>query len=286
MLVCQLTSAWSIQWMNNYGAEALIIAFNAHGCMYKFPAMVTADAGSQLKATARQISEVSGDDANDGTIDTTGWVNMLSTVKRRYRATKWRIAPTEAKKFNGLTEANVKVLKQLLNSQLRIFKANSVVFKSLIEMQALFTKMVGILNSRPIFYDEDHIVCVKDLICPSFQATSNDEESIKDLVNASDTNFEDFMKLFKEKVIAGNFQKFGRKATREIPDLRSGDFCFIFFPSKNNYKYGIVVKKITDHRVEMHLLVKRNASGTGQVGNQIFSTKNVTVLYRETVKQE
>ena len=80
--------------MNNYGAEALIMAFNTHGCTYKFPAMVTADAGSQLKATAQQISEVSGDDANDGTIDTAGWVDMLSTVKRRYRATKWRIAPT------------------------------------------------------------------------------------------------------------------------------------------------------------------------------------------------
>ena len=73
-------------------------------------------------------------------------------------------------------------------------------------MQALFTKMVGILNSRPIFYDENHVVCVKDWICPSFQAASNDEESIKDLVNTSDTNFEDFMKLFKEKVITGIFQ--------------------------------------------------------------------------------
>ena len=111
MLVCQLTSACSIQWMNNYGAEALIMAFNAHGSTYKFPAMVTADAGSQLKATARQIAEVSGDDANDGTIDTAGWVDILSTVKRRYRATKWRIAPKEAQNFNGLTEANVKVLK-------------------------------------------------------------------------------------------------------------------------------------------------------------------------------
>ena len=108
----------------------------------------------------------------------------------------------------------------------------------------------------------------------------------KSLVSASDTNCEDFMNLFKEKVIIGNFQKFGSRATREIPDLRTGDFCFIFFPSKNDYKYSIVVTKITDHRVEMHLLIKRNASGTGQVGNQVFSTKNITVLYRETVKQE
>ena len=118
MIVCQLTSACSIQWMNSYSAEALINAFNAHGCMYKFPAMVTADAGSQLKATARQIAEVSEVDDNDGKTDVGGWAKMLDTVKRKYSTTKWRFAPTEAQNFNGLTEANVKVLKQLLKSQL------------------------------------------------------------------------------------------------------------------------------------------------------------------------
>ena len=69
MIVCQLTSACSIQWMNSYSAEALFNAFNAYGCMYKFPAMVTADAGSQLKATARQIAEVSEVENNDGKTD-------------------------------------------------------------------------------------------------------------------------------------------------------------------------------------------------------------------------
>ena len=154
-------------------------------------------------------------------------------------------------------------------------------FKSLIELQELFTKMVGVLNSRPIFYTDNHIVCVKDLICPSFHDKSDDEQSVKSLVDATDRHFEAFMQLFKTKVINGNFQRFGCMATRAKPDLLTGDFCFIFFPSKQDYKYGIVVKKLTDHRVEMCLLVKRNMSGTGLAGNQVFSSKYVTVLYRE-----
>ena len=64
------------------------------------------------------------------------------------------------------------------------------------------------------------------------------------------------MNLFKEKVINGNFQRFGRMATRATPDLETGDFCFIFFPSRQDYKYGIVIKKLNDHRVEMHPLVQ------------------------------
>ena len=146
-------------------------------------------------------------------------------------------------------------------------------------MQELFTKMVGVLNSRPIFYTDNHIVYVKDLICPSFHDKSDDEKSVKSLVDATDRDFQDFMQFFKTKVIKGNFQRFGRMATRATPDLETGDFCFIFFPS--NQDYGIVVKKLTDHRVEMRLLVKRNASDTGLAGNQVFSSKNITVLYRE-----
>ena len=41
-------------------------------------------------------------------------------------------------------------------------------------------------------------------------------------MDATVMHFEDFMSLFKEKVINGNFQKFGREATRETPDLKTG----------------------------------------------------------------
>ena len=80
----------------------------------------------------RHIAEVSEVDDNDDKTDVCGWAKMLDSVKRKYSTTKWRFAPTEAQNFNGLTEANVKVLKQLLKSQLQIFKANKIVFKSLI----------------------------------------------------------------------------------------------------------------------------------------------------------
>ena len=82
---------------------------------------MTEDAGSQMKATTRQIVEVPEANANGGKIygNVASWVKMLDNFKRKYKTTKWRVAPTEAQNFNRLPEANVKVLKQLLKSQLQ-----------------------------------------------------------------------------------------------------------------------------------------------------------------------
>ena len=53
-------------------------------------------------------------------------------------------------------------LKKLLLSHLKLLKLESYMFSSMVAMQQSFTKVLGILKGRPIYYTLDQIVTAKD----------------------------------------------------------------------------------------------------------------------------
>ena len=64
------------------------------------------------------------------------------------------------------------------------FGAENVKFQSSFELDRLFKKACGLLNNRPIFYNDAEYVSVKSLTCPGF-GTDNLEEISSD----NDANF-------------------------------------------------------------------------------------------------
>ena len=59
MVVCHLTSAVSFEWLESYSTESLMSGLMAHGHNTRMPALVTGDAGSQVKSAARRVTRSS-----------------------------------------------------------------------------------------------------------------------------------------------------------------------------------------------------------------------------------
>ena len=123
---------------------------------------------------------------------------MLDTMKQKFKGiVRWLIAPPEAQSFNGLCEANVKQLKKLLLSHLKLLNLENYIFPSIITMQQSFTKVMGILNERPIYYTLDQIITAKDLMFPRFiqEEEKSKNTALEGLLENVDKAFQLFVNL-------------------------------------------------------------------------------------------
>ena len=89
---------------------------------------------------------------------------------------------------------------------------------------------MGLLNSRPLIYCETECISVRDLYCPAFVASPDDENTVKELVVKTDEHFKEFVTLFNDSIVSGSFQKFGRKSKLHLSGLKKGDFVCCYFP--------------------------------------------------------
>ena len=85
----------------------------AHVHNTHMPALVTGDAGSQIKSAARRVTRSSAA-AVEQTADTNDseksgeWASMLDTIKHKFKGqVRWYIAPPHSQSWNGLVEGNV-----------------------------------------------------------------------------------------------------------------------------------------------------------------------------------
>ena len=104
------------------------------------------------------------------------------------------------------------------------FGADNVKFRSSFELDRLFKKACGLLNSRPIFYNDTEFVSVKSLTCPGFGS-----DNLKEILSENDTNFQTFLNLFDQAIVSGQYQKFGGKSTVPAADFKKGDFVLVIF---------------------------------------------------------
>ena len=89
---------------------------------------------------------------------------MLDTVKRKFKGACWYIAPRNSQHYNGLVKGNVRIAKGLLLGHLKALNLKNYLFKSMIAMSQSFNKVKSILNNRPLFYSENEVVTVQDII--------------------------------------------------------------------------------------------------------------------------
>ena len=124
-LVDQL-SAVNFTFLNDYSCEAFLQAYSNHGNQFRFPSLVTADSGSQIKAAARcvtrSMSVKEGDKGSPEEENGSSWDRMLATTMRRFKDTKFMIVPTEGQSHNGISEGNIRIVKQLMRSHQRLLK--------------------------------------------------------------------------------------------------------------------------------------------------------------------
>jgi hypothetical protein len=129
-------------------------------------------------------------------------------------------------------------------------------------------------------YSESEVISVRDLYCPVFSKSQDDEATVQGLLEDTNKSFGDFVELFNQSVIKGDYQRFGRKATLKRSCLMAGDFVSVFFPSKLGHKYGVLQSPPKNHLAQVLILVRRNQDGSDRKGIQEFDVKNISMLHR------
>ena len=259
--------------MSIYSEQSLLEALKSHSMNTRRPRVISSDAGSQIKSAARRTTRASVRIAEE--FDTKGqvliqtneegnlksWAQMLNTLKQKFTGdVTWCIAPSSAQSYNGLCEANVRIMKQLLKSHFRILSLENFVFQSFINMQYSFTAVKHLLNNRPVYHSETQVVTCHDLMFPGF--TNEDEESgsLRDIVDFTDQAFTHFCR-FPDK-----------PSTLAVND-------FVMITGASRPKYGIIQEFISKHRLSVRMLLKRSKSGEGPVGNSVVALGNVIHLH-------
>ena len=129
-------------------------------------------------------------------------------------------------------------------------------FNSLFEL-VLLTKIDSILNSRPIWGSETGLVTIQDLLTPRI---TNGEELVmsqNDLVTKNDM-YRAAFKIFSDEVVDGNLTKTGKKAYTGTPVMETGAVVLVIFPSKCKWRYGLVVRPISNYKYEIRMAEKGN----------------------------
>ena len=168
-------------------------------------------------------------------------------------------------------------MKQLLKSYLRTLSLENFIFPSFLSMQYSFTAVKKLLNNRPVYHSETHVVTCHDLMFPGFANENDDGGSLKDIVDFTDQAFNHFCQLHEQQIISGKYLRYGSKVPDKPSSLAVNDFVMITGASKP--KYGIIQKFISKHRISVRMLLRRSKSGDGPVGDIVVALGNVVHLH-------
>ena len=171
LICCQFTSAVNSIVMEDYSSTSFLKAYDTHVVQFHKPLFITCDSGSQLKAVAtRTRSKASQELPNSENLEDQGksFSDIFDRIKSTLKGVRFFVAPSGAQFENGLVESNFRELKMILKKLTCQFGADNVRFRSSFELDRLFKKACGLLNSRPIFYNDTEFVSVKSLTCPGF----------------------------------------------------------------------------------------------------------------------
>ena len=90
------------------------------------------------------------------------------------------------------------------------------------------------------------------------------------------------MKLFEDEIVLGNYQRHGSRSRTNKMDIKEKDFIMVLYPSRPGiYKYGRVIKTISDHRVKV-LILRRKSDNVGKCESHVMDIQNVILLKRHS----
>ena len=241
--------------------------------------MITCDAGSQFKSVASRTRSHDLEQTSEMDEERPDIFNRVQTV---FKDIKFFVASSGAQWQNGLTEANFKQVKIVLRKLTGHFGQNNICFKSSFELQRLFTKTCGFLNSRPIFYNQENYISAKTLMCPGFSGGKLDQT-----LSDTDSNFQLFLEFFDNSILDGSFQRFGGKAMPKNESLKKDDFVMVIFETQKKRCFGIVMDTPSKHSVQVKILQKKTIGDNTEYTHKIetFSTKQVVLIYRKQNKK-
>ena len=277
-IVCQLSGALSIQLMETYSTTSFVRALENHMWEIRPPRIITGDQGSQVKAGLSVVTRAQ--EAQAAELPESGDLSaIITSAQKKFKTIQWVLAPTESQHYNGRGEAHNKLIKRLMRSQLRMIRKQTIsLFDSIFELKKLFSKIVGLLNERPILSDNNSLITVKDLMYPSTNDSATDFKHFSEQV---DKNFDNFITLFEQEITLGSFQQFGGKAKNRLIKFEKHDFVMIKYPSiPGHYKYGIIDCALSNHRYKVNIVTRRKKDGSGPVGPVIIDVNNLVLLKR------
>ena len=128
-------------------------------------------------------------------------------------------------------------------------------FNSFFELDLLLTKIMSLLNSRPIWGSETGLMTIQDLLTPRLTNGKDFVVSQNDLVT-KDNMYRAVFKIFSDEVVDGNLTKTGKKAHTGTPVMETGAVVLIIYPSKSKWRYGLVVRPISNYKYEIRMADK------------------------------
>ena len=136
-VTCQLTSGICFTLMEDYSSAAFLSALETHSRRNRYPAHVTTDSGSQLKAGLKRLTRSSPaapatDEVLAGELE-----DMIKDAQKSMSSVKFYVAHSNSQAINGLSESNTLEL-QLNNSRQSsvrycIARTNQTMLDSLIQ---------------------------------------------------------------------------------------------------------------------------------------------------------
>merc|ERR1712002_757942 len=287
VIICLYSKACTMVLMRDYSAEAFKMSMTSHFFRYGRPCVLTADNGSQIRASAADGTQVqsgqtlralSGATSCDLALEKSepGIYDWASGARGFFKDTLIFLAPTEAQHRSGSIEAHVKLMKNMLRSSMRCIKKQSLhPFSSIFQLDLILSKITGLLNSRPIFSSDSGLYTIADILQPRMSTAKNYDIFEDDIVK--------IFQIFVEELISGNLSKPGKTSFTDDPTIKIGSVVMILFPSRNLWKYGRVEKQISMYRYQIQLKLGRTFQG-----HQVVDRCNIIVLFNppQTKKQQ
>ena len=132
------------------------------------------------------------------------------------------LAPTEGQHRSGTVESHIRQVKGMMRSAVRKIRKESFhPFNSFFELDLLLTKVMSLLNSRPIWGSETGLMTIQDLLTSRLTNGKDFVVSQDDLVT-KDNMYRAVFKIFSDKVVDGNLTKTGKKAHTGTPVMETG----------------------------------------------------------------
>ena len=268
--------------MKDYSSDAFKMAMCSHFCRYGMPVVVTADNGSQIRRASGEgdgveMGNVSGALAvkhKTQDISPPGIFDWCSQSRGWLKGAMVYLAPTEGQHRSGTVESHIRQVKGMMRNAVRKIRKESFhPFNNFFELELLLTKIMSLLNSRPIWGSETGLMTIQDLLTPKLTVGTDFIVSQDDLVT-KDNIYKAAFRIFSEEVVDGCLTKTGKKAHTGTPVIENGAVVLIIYPSKNKWRYGLVLRPISNYRYE----IKMTDKGGGKK-LQIHDRCNIVQLF-------
>ena len=256
---------------------------SSHFYRYGSPSVLTADNGSQIRASAgdgeaiqtgNSSGSLTSQDSGVGRAEP-GIFNLCKGARGWLKDTLVYLAPTEAQHRSGTVESHIKMIKTMLRSSCRrIRKQPMHPFESIFDLDLLLVKIAGLLNSRPLFSNDTGLVSISDVLHPRISSAEQFDVMEDDLL-MKDAMFKQVWEIFCEELVAGQLTKPGKKSHVEDPSIEPWSVVLLLYPSRNRWKYGKVTRLVSKYRYEV--LMKY---GKTYKGLQIVDRCNIVFLFK------